>query len=94
MAKVSFGNVSADAVPGRDMLSVLLDANAPIAYLCMSGSCGTCRIRVRAGLEHLEPPCRPESRMLVGAPKNERLACQAILTGTGDVVVDQEFGTR
>ncbi len=91
MPTVRFGDVVADAEPGRDVLSVLVDANAPIAYLCMSGTCGTCRVRVRAGMEHLEPPASTEARKLVGGTPDERLACQAIMTGDGDVVVDQEF---
>jgi ferredoxin len=91
MATVRFKDTVAEAEPGRDVLAVLLDASAPIAYLCMAGSCGTCRVRVRQGGEHLEPPDRAERRMLKGGA-NERLACQAVLTGTGDVVVDQDFG--
>ena len=90
MAQVRFGDVAAEADAGRDVLAVLLDAGAPIAYLCMAGTCGTCRVRVRAGAEHLEPPDRAERRMLHGRT-DERLACQAILTGGGDVVVDQDF---
>ncbi|HYE08524.1 MAG TPA: 2Fe-2S iron-sulfur cluster-binding protein [Planctomycetota bacterium] len=91
MATVSFGDVVAQAEPGRDVLSALLDVNAPIAYLCMSGTCGTCRVRVRAGMEHLEPPDPAELRRLAGGTRDERLACQAIMTGGGDVVVDQDF---
>ncbi len=89
--RVWFDDVSAPAEPGRDVLSVLLDAGAPIGYLCMAGSCGTCRVKVRPGADHLEPPDPAEARMLRGGP-GERLACQAILRGTGDVVVDQDFG--
>lgn len=91
MPSVRFGDVAADAEPGRDVLSALLEAGAPIAYLCMSGSCGTCRVRVRAGMEHLVPPDRVEARKLVGGTPDERLACQAIMTGSGDVSVDQEL---
>ncbi len=91
MATVRFGDVAAEVEPGHDVLGVLLAANAPIAYLCMSGTCGTCRVRVRSGMEHLEPPGSTEARKLVGGTRDERLACQAIMTGTGDVVVDQDL---
>ena len=70
------------------MLDVLLDGHAPITYLCMGGTCGTCRVRVRSGIEHLEP--RNEAEAYHRLRPDERLACQSVFTGTGDVVVEQD----
>jgi ferredoxin len=94
MAEVVFGAVRAPAIAGRDVLSLLLDEGAGISYLCMAGSCGTCRVRVCAGAQHLAPMTAAERFMLKDAGSDQRLACQAAVTGGGDVVVDQDFLTR
>ncbi len=93
MAEVVFGAVRAPAIAERDVLSLLLDEGADIAYLCMAGSCGTCRVRVCAGGEHLAPMSDAE-RYMLRADDGQRLACQAVVTGSGDVVVDQDFLAR
>ena len=91
---MAFGALRAPAIAGRDVLSLLLDEGADIAYLCMAGSCGTCRVRVCAGGQHLMPMNAAERFMLKDAGGDQRLACQAVVTGTGDVVVDQDFPVR
>ena len=82
-----FRDISAPAIPGRDVLGLLLDVRAPVTYLCMAGSCRHCRVKVLSGMEHLEPRHFTESADRIGL--DERLSCQAKVTGTGDVVVDQ-----
>ncbi|MBA2480368.1 MAG: (2Fe-2S)-binding protein [Planctomycetes bacterium] len=91
MADVTMGKFSGPAEPGRDVLGVLLDAGAPIAYICMAGSCCTCRVRVISGAQHLAPKTQAETFHLPagGGSVDERLACQAVCLGTGDVQVDQ-----
>jgi ferredoxin len=89
MAVVTFGKFTAEAEPGRDVLGLLLDAGAPLSYICMAGSCGTCRVRVLAGAAHLAPMTQSEQFHLAGGKIDERLACQAECLGTGDVQVDQ-----
>ncbi len=91
MAEVVFGTVRAPASAGRDLLSLLIDEGADISYLCMAGSCGTCRVRVCSGGQHLAPMTDAERYMLAGAAGDQRLACQALVIGDGDVVVDQDF---
>jgi ferredoxin len=90
MADVVFGDLRVPATPGRDVLALLLDEGAEISYLCMAGSCGTCRVRVCSGAEHLKPMNAAERFMLPGSDGSMRLACQAVVTGGGDVVVDQD----
>ena len=75
--------------PGRDVLGLLLDQGAEIQYLCMAGSCGTCRVRVCAGREHLDALSDAELAMLPDSDGGERLACQAIALGSGDVMIEQ-----
>jgi ferredoxin len=75
------------ATPGSDLLGSLLDGKADILYLCMSGSCGRCRVRVTQGGESLAPLTAAEEMHGCSEP-HDRLACQTIL-GTGDIAVEQ-----
>ena len=74
---------------GEDVLSQLLLAGSDIQYLCMGGTCGTCRVRVLQGQEHLAPVEPGERHFFPDTTGEVRLACQALCKGTGDVVVDQ-----
>lgn len=84
-----FGEVCIPQKAGEDVLSQLLLAGANIQYLCMGGTCGTCRVYVRQGQEHLSPVEPGERHMFPETTGEVRLACQATCKGTGDVVVDQ-----
>ncbi len=86
--QVRFGATVCPAEPGKDLLGLLLDAQARITYACMSGSCGTCRVRIRAGTADLAPKTDAEHYHCTAAP-DDRLACQAVCLGTGDIVVEQ-----
>jgi len=89
MAKVVYEGGSYDAEPGRDLLGTLLDGGASIQYICMSGSCGMCRLKVLKGGEHLLPISNIEKRHYPTSDGSIRLGCQAVLLGTGDVEVTQ-----
>ncbi len=86
MPSISFHGDSVTQRVGADLLSLLLEAGCDIQYVCMAGSCGTCRVWVTAGGENLQPPEAWENR---GAPAGTRLACQARCTGNGDIAIDQ-----
>ena len=73
---------------GEDILSQLLIAGADIQYLCMGGSCGTCRVSVISGSEHVDP-IDPGERYHIADGGTDRLACQMICRGTGDVEITQ-----
>ena len=65
--------------PPITVLEASRDAGIPHASVCGGrGRCSTCRIRVGAGGEHLEPPSADEIKVLrrVGLPDQVRLACQ------------------
>lgn len=87
--QLRFDEVSTPVKAGEDVLSQLLMAGAHIQYLCMGGTCGTCRVRVLHGQEHLEPVVPGERHWFPDTTGEIRLACQAVCKGTGDVVVDQ-----
>jgi ferredoxin len=87
MATLTFKDRSVPATKGHDVLGQLLTVGADVQYLCMSGSCGTCTVKIVSGAEHLAPPTEAETHCL--KTPGTRLACQACTTGTGDVTVDQ-----
>jgi ferredoxin len=74
--------------PAGTPLQAIADASgADITFGCRSGSCGTCRVRILAGLEHCSAP-EPEERdflLGLGAPDDHRLACQVRVQGDVDV---------
>ena len=90
MAKVIYEGQSYPAAVGRDLLGTLLDGGAAIQFICMSGACGMCRLRLVQGGEHLQPISNIEKRHYPGGNGAMRLGCQAILLGTGDVEVTQQ----
>jgi ferredoxin len=87
--QLRFNEICTPVKAGEDVLSQLLMAGANMRYLCMGGSCGTCRVRVLRGQEHLEPVAPGERYWFPETTGDIRLACQAVCKGTGDVVVDQ-----
>lgn len=72
---------------GQDLLGAMLDGGMPAMYLCMSGSCGRCRVRVSSGQEALGPLNAAER--FHGCDGPQRLACQARLAGDADIHVHQ-----
>jgi ferredoxin len=79
---------AAEARPDETVLDTARRAGAPIGNSCGSvGVCARCRIRVLAGAEHLSPPTTIEIRVSAqrGLSADERLACQAVVTGPVEV---------
>jgi ferredoxin len=72
-----------EAPPGTPLQAIADAAGADITFGCRSGSCGTCRIRVLAGLEHCSAMEPEERDFLQGldAPPDHRLACQVRVEG-------------
>jgi 2Fe-2S ferredoxin len=80
-----------DAPEGTSLLRVLQDAGHPIATSCGGvATCALCRVTVTQGREHLSPLDERELTHLGSIAKivGLRLACQAKLTGTGDVTLN------
>jgi ferredoxin len=86
MAQIHYQRQSITQRAQVDLLGQILDAGGDVPYICMAGSCGTCRVRITAGAEHLAPLTAMEN--LHGCSAGIRLACQAICRGTGDITVE------
>lgn len=68
---------------GLSLLAISRINRVPHASVCGGRArCSTCRVRVLAGQDQLNPPSEQEQRVLrrVGAPANVRLACQIFPT--------------
>jgi adenylate cyclase len=64
---------------GPTLLEISRMNGIPHASVCGGrGRCSTCRVRVQAGFEELDPPREEEARVLerIGAGEHIRLACQ------------------
>jgi ferredoxin len=80
-----------EAPEGSSLLQVIQAGLHPIATSCGGvATCALCRVTIRTGREHLTPVNNAEITHLGSVAKivGLRLACQARLTGTGDVTVD------
>ena len=76
-----------EAPSGTPLQAIADAAGADITFGCRSGSCGTCRVRILAGLEHCPAMGTEERDFLAGlqAPEDHRLACQLTVEGNLDV---------
>ena len=75
---------SGDAKPDETLLDVARRAGVPLGNSCGgTGICARCRVSVVAGAENLTGRTSVESRVSAerGLAEDERLACQAVVTG-------------
>ena len=82
---------SFEAPEGFSLLAALQRAKSPISTSCGGrATCGLCRLTVTAGHESLSPVTDDEIAHLGNVAKvvNIRLACQAIITGDGEIELD------
>jgi len=87
MPRVTFADAgkSGEFPEGKNMLFVAGELGVRVSQVCGGdGACGTCRIEIVEGWEHLTPPTPDETYKELEAPY--RLSCQSRLTG-GDIVV-------
>lgn len=78
-------------VEGEPLLDALLREGVAVAHDCGGKlACSTCRVVVRAGMEHLSPMSEDELDMLERAQADApgaRLSCQSVSSG-GEVAVE------
>ena len=76
-----------EAPAGTPLQRIADAAGADITFGCRTGSCGTCRVQVTAGLLHCSEPSPEERDFLKGldAPADQRLACQVTVHGDVDI---------
>ncbi len=80
-----------EASAGTSLLRALQEGGYPISTSCGGvATCALCRVTIKSGKEHLTPLVDSEINHLGTVAKivGLRLACQAKLTGTGDVRVE------
>ena len=80
-----------EAEAGLSLLEMARAQNLPHASVCRGrGRCGTCRVRILAGADTLDPPSEAEAKVLAhwNAVPEERLACQVKPT-SGAVEVER-----
>lgn len=86
-------NQSVEASQDMTILEALVLKNINIDHSCGGmGSCGTCRIFIVSGAQHLCEPTDIEIEMAQdrGFDKTERLSCQsAIRTDSGEIVLSR-----
>jgi 2Fe-2S ferredoxin len=79
-----------DGEPGS-LLQIALSGNVPIEHACGGvGVCATCHVLVEQGAELLSPADEAEEDTLdqaAGLTRTSRLACRAVVTKPGDLVV-------
>ncbi len=77
-----------EAPAGTPLQRIADAAGADITFGCRTGTCGTCRVRLAEGASHCSAPGPEERDFLagLGAPPDQRLACQ--VTVHGDVAVE------
>jgi 2Fe-2S ferredoxin len=75
---------AAEAAAGTTLLACAEAMGVRVSHVCGGdGACGTCRIEVVEGWDHLTPPTPDETYKELDPPY--RLSCQAKLAG--DVIV-------
>jgi ferredoxin len=92
MTKVRFlpSRYECDVTPTRRMVDVTDEhPGSAVPYSCRSASCGTCRVRVKQGMEAFAAPEDEELSVLdiFGDGPDTRLCCQLKLTTDVPLVV-------
>lgn len=89
MVKVHFllEDLLVEAPAGTPLQRIADAAGADITFGCRTGSCGTCRVHVTEGLAHCSEKGPEERDFLqgLGAPADQRLACQVTVHGDVDI---------
>lgn len=89
-ANVTFEDIGVTVtVPaGTRLIEISEKVGAGITYGCREGECGTCMMKIVAGMENMTERSVLEDKVLQEqmAGRSNRLACQAQVLG-GDVVV-------
>ena len=94
MFKVTFKGRQTVEIPAEREVSLLAASSRgeePLNHTCGGHArCGTCRVTVEAGAEHLSPMGAAEARILkvLKAGPDQRLGCQAWATGDVTCRVD------
>lgn len=90
--RTSGRTVEFDADSEVNLLRVAIRNDCGVPYKCASGNCGTDRVLVESGQEHLSPLRRKErDRLGDDVERGYRLACQTYTSG--DVTISWDEGS-
>jgi adenylate cyclase len=85
MPKLSFPDQdkSYEVPDGASFLEVCQEHGAPHPFGCTVGSCGTCRLVILEGGEHVDPPDEDERDTveMCTSVEGARLGCQLVIRG-------------
>jgi len=71
---------------GKTLLSAAIEMGVVISHVCGGdGACGTCRVEVVQGAEHLTPPTPDETYKEIEPP--HRLSCRDSIIGRDTAVI-------
>ncbi|MEI7644047.1 MAG: 2Fe-2S iron-sulfur cluster-binding protein [Chloroflexales bacterium] len=90
MSTITINDVAMEAKVGERLLNVARRNAAHIGFMCdNAGTCQGCRCQVLAGADQLSPPSEAEQAWIPAdrLAEGQRLACQAIIHGQGDIRV-------
>lgn len=90
MTTLIMNDVAMEAKVGERLLNVARRNAAHIGFMCdNAGTCQGCRCQVLAGADQLSPPSEAEQAWIPAEhlAKGQRLACQTIIHGQGEVRV-------
>ncbi len=91
MPRITFA--SSDLVVEVAAGSMLLDCcesnDAPVAFGCRQGRCGTCCVEILAGAENLNPKEEVENNSLEGRDNEANLRLACLLEVRGDITIKQ-----
>lgn len=93
MTKVRFlpADFEVDVEVGTELVDTCDEyPETEVPFSCRSASCGTCRVRVHEGMEHLSKAEDDELDVLdvFGDGKDVRLCCQISVKGEGRIVLE------
>lgn len=78
--------LAASARADETLLDLARRAGAPLGNACGGvGVCTRCRVRVLSGAENLSPRTSIETRFSRDFAGDERMACQAVVTGDCEI---------
>ncbi len=68
---------------GKSFLDMCQENDAPHAFGCTVGSCGTCRLVIVAGAPNVDPPTDDERETveMCTSAEGARLGCQLVVRG-------------
>lgn len=97
--KITITNLKQEVVienpQDRPLLDQLEVAGVTLSYGCRAGSCGSCMVEIKSGMEHFKNagPVEEDTVSRCGDTGNMRLSCRACLKAgaSGEIVLSEHY---